>query len=311
MTVKIEDAKREAVPLLVTIAGVSGSGKTFSALLLAAGLAGDSGAVGFLDTENKRGKMYADNADIMKALPKGYKYSELRAPFAPSRYIEHIDAFEQIGCNVLVVDSGSHAWEGDGGCSDIAENNKLRGTPNWIMAKREHKRMMNRLMASPMHIIFCIRAREKIKVLKDANGKDQFVPQGLQPIQEKNFTFEQTLSFMLDEESHEFAFIKKCPAGLRSVFGDEKLLSKEIGGKLKAWVDSGAAVEASDEDLVEQARAFAAQGLVAYQEFWKTITGKQQQALACEHDKNKELARIADDRAKAHEEPSLLGGEAA
>ena len=307
MSVRIEDAKREAVPLLITIAGVSGSGKTFSALLLAAGLAGEGGLVGFLDTENKRGKMYADNPDIRAALPQGYKYAELRAPFSPSRYIEYIEAFEQLGCSVLVVDSGSHAWEGDGGCSDIAENNKLRGTPNWILAKREHKRMMHRLMASPMHIIFCIRAREKIKVVKDSNGKDQFVPQGLQPIQEKNFTFEQTLSVMLDEATHEFTFIKKCPASLRSIFGDHKLLSKEIGIQLKEWVETGAAVSTSDDDLIEQGRAFAAQGMVAYQEFWKTITAKQKQLLAGEHEKNKELARMADDHYRAEQGEPAVG----
>lgn len=305
MTVKIAKATREAVPLLISIAAVSGGGKTFSALLLAAGLAGENGIVGFLDTENKRGKMYADNADIMKALPRGYEYSELRAPFSPSRYIEHIEAFEAMDCKVLVVDSGSHEWEGDGGCTDLAENNKLRGTPNWILAKREHKRLMNRLMASSMHIIFCIRAREKIKVLKDANGKDQFVPQGLQPIQEKNFTFEMTLSFLLDEASHEFSFIKKCPASLRTIFGDKKLLSKDIGIQLRQWVESGNPITTDPEDLIEQARAFAAQGTEAYQGFWKTITGQQRQLLASEHENNKALARMADDRQKPEEEATI------
>lgn len=301
MSVKIAKATREAVPLLISIAAVSGGGKTFSALLLAAGLAGENGVVGFMDTENKRGKMYADNPDIVKALPRGYEYSELRAPFSPSRYIEHIDAFEAMGCHVLVVDSGSHEWEGDGGCTDIAENNKLRGTPNWIMAKREHKRLMNRMMASPMHIIFCIRARDKIKVVKDASGKDQFVPQGLQPIQEKNFTFEMTLSFLLDETTHEFSFIKKCPASLVSIFGEKRLLSKDIGTQLRLWVESGNAVTLDPDELVEQSRAFAAQGTEAYVGYWETLTGGQKKLLLPKHDENKALARMADDRQKPAE----------
>ena len=302
MTIEIVDAKREACPLLITIAGVSGSGKTFSALLLAAGLAGD-GKVGLLDTENRRGQMYETNAKIRAALPQGYKYAEMRAPFSPSRYAEYIDAFEKAGCSVLIVDSGSHAWEGVGGCSDIAENNKLRGTPNWIMAKREHKRLMHRMMASPMHIIFCIRAREKIKVVRGDDGKEKFVPIGLQPIQEKNFTFEQTVSVMLDEVTHEFNFIKQCPEDLRPILVGQKLLSKEIGVKLKAWADGGAAPVAKPDALVRQAQDFAAQGTESYQEFWKTITDADRKALAGEHAANKKIA-AAFDAENRHDEPS-------
>jgi len=81
---------------------------------------------------------------------------------------------------VLVVDSSSHEWEGIGGCCDIAENNKLRGMPNWALAKKEHKKFLNRALLSSMHIIFCLRAREKTKILK-IDGKETFVPQGIQP----------------------------------------------------------------------------------------------------------------------------------
>jgi hypothetical protein len=101
MSVIIAPAKRKSVPMLISLAGVSGSGKTYSALLLAAGLAGEKGTIGFLDTENGRGSMYADSPGIQAALPDGYEIAEMREPFAPARYSEAVEAFEGHGCKVL------------------------------------------------------------------------------------------------------------------------------------------------------------------------------------------------------------------
>ncbi|MBP3955423.1 AAA family ATPase [Gemmata sp. G18] len=297
MTFTISPAKRKAVPMLISLAGVSGSGKTYSALLLAAGLAG-KGPVGFLDTENGRGSMYADSPGIMAAMPDGYEIAEMKEPFAPARYSDAVEAFEKHGCRVLVIDSMTHEWEGDGGCSDIAENNKMRGTPNWIMAKREHKRLMNHLLASGMHLIFCLRAREKIKVVRNDKGKEEFLPIGLQPIQEKNFTFEMTLSLLLEEGTHR-PIVTKCPEPLLPLFaGEQPLVTKEMGRKLRAWSDGGAPAEENPEVLFRQGSEYAAQGTAAYVAFWETLTGKQQKLLLPKHDENKELARMADDRQK-------------
>ncbi|WP_020471491.1 AAA family ATPase [Zavarzinella formosa] len=297
MSFTIAPAKRKAVPMLISLAGVSGSGKTYSALLLAAGLAG-KGSVGFLDTENGRGSMYADSPGIMAALPDGYEIAEMKEPFAPTRYSVAVEDFEKHGCKVLVIDSMTHEWEGHGGCSDIAENNKMKGTPNWILAKREHKRMMNCLLASGMHLIFCLRAREKIKVMKDANSKDQFVPIGLQPIQEKNFTFEMTLSLLLEEGTHR-PIVTKCPEPLLPLFaGELPLVTKEMGRKLRAWSEGGAPAEENPDVLFKQGTEYAAQGTVSYTDFWETLTGKQKKLLLPKHDENKELARMADERQK-------------
>lgn len=307
MTLTITPAKRRAVPMLISLAGVSGSGKTYSALLLAAGLAGSKGSVGFLDTENGRGAMYADSPGIQAALPNGYEIAEMREPFSPSRYSEAVETFEKQGCKVLVIDSMTHEWEGYGGCSDIAENNKLRGMPNWAKAKMEHKRMMNHLLASSMHVIFCLRAREKVKIMKNSQGKEEFVQQGLQPIQEKNFTFEMTLSLLLDEKTHR-PEVTKCPEPLLHLFeGNQALVTKQMGEKLRAWSDGAAPVNADPQALAEQALAYASQGMDSYSEFWKGLTGKQQKELLPRHEEFKAMGRMADDRRKPEGDDSLLG----
>lgn len=297
--VTIEKALRKSVPMLVSIAGVSGSGKTYSALLLAAGLAGPDGRVGLLDTENGRGSMYADSPGINAELPGGYEIAELREPFAPTRYSECVEAFQEHGCKVLVIDSATHAWEGYGGCADIAENNKLRGMPNWAKAKLEHKRMMNHFLAAKMHIIFCLRAREKVKiakVMKDGREREEIIPIGLQPIQEKGFVFEMTLSLMLDEFTHR-PTVTKCPEPLLHLFqGDQPLITKAMGEKLRVWAEAAATPSIDPDALIDQAIAYAAQGTAAYQEYWESLPARRRKELLPRHDEFKELARMADDR---------------
>jgi hypothetical protein len=160
-THKIHKAERRAVPGLIGIAGPSSSGKTLSALLLAAGLCPEGKRIGFIDTEKGRGEHYADNPLVLQNLPKGYYVKQLDEPFSPSRYVDVLEEFRAEGdFGVVIIDSATHEWEGFGGCADIAENNKLGGAPNWALAKKEHKRFMQKALTMPFHVIFCLRARE-------------------------------------------------------------------------------------------------------------------------------------------------------
>jgi ABC-type microcin C transport system duplicated ATPase subunit YejF len=66
MTFQFAPARREQVSLLIALAGASGSGKTYSALRLARGMA-PSGKIAFIDTEARRGLHYAEQFDFMHA----------------------------------------------------------------------------------------------------------------------------------------------------------------------------------------------------------------------------------------------------
>ena len=112
MPLEIKKAVRRAVPMMISLSGVSGSGKTYSALLLAAGLAGPDGTVVLIDTENFRGALYSDSPGIMKALPRGYQIIALDPPFSPERYTEALQLAEKSGSTVTVVDSATHEYEG-------------------------------------------------------------------------------------------------------------------------------------------------------------------------------------------------------
>jgi hypothetical protein len=248
-----------------------------SGLLLAAGIAGKSGRVGMIDAENRRGKLYADDPLPLEAFPEGYEYDELRAPFTPRAYISKLQEAERAGITVCLIDSGSHEWEGDGGCQDIAEEKKLKGMPNWALAKREHKRLMQFALSTQMHLIWCLRARDKVKIEKDSTGKEQIVPLGIQPIAEKNFVYEMLLSLGFEEKTH-FAYGIKVPGMLAPFFPGNELITKSHGERIAKWNESGRA-EDKFEMLKRRASVVVVDGTDAYRAFFLTLTAEQKHAL--------------------------------
>jgi hypothetical protein len=80
---EFKPAVREGVPLLIGMSGPTGSGKTYSALRLASGLAAGK-PFALIDTENGRALHYADEFD--------FDHGSLQAPFNPDSYWGAIDA---------------------------------------------------------------------------------------------------------------------------------------------------------------------------------------------------------------------------
>lgn len=267
-TITFRQVEREGARLVLGISGISGSGKTFTALQLAYGLAGyDARKVFFIDTENKRGSLYADALRNAKGEVQRFMIGDLYAPFSPQRYIDAILAAQQAGAEVLVIDSISHEWEGPGGCDEIANAGNPK-TPRWNDAKREHKRFMTALLQCDMHVIACIRAREKVKIGRDAQGKTVIEPLGIMPICEKNFMFEMTASLMMwNEGQHQE--VMKCPAELRGILGREKgYLTAADGAALRQWVAGGAQGDPEVESTMNRLRTVTEQGLAALQAAW-------------------------------------------
>lgn len=199
MSFEFRPAVRENVPLLIGLAGGTGSGKTYSAMTLAKGMAGNK-RFAVIDTENGRALHYAELFE--------FDHARLDAPFRPDRYAEAIVAADQGGYPVIVVDSMSHEWAGDGGCLDWHEE-EMRGQDTrkllaWIKPKMAHKQMVTRLLQVNAHVILCFRAEPKVEVGKDKDGKTAIIPKqtltgldGWIPVSEKNLPFELTASFLL------------------------------------------------------------------------------------------------------------------
>ncbi len=272
--IKIRKATRNAARLVFGFAGLSGGGKTRTALEFAYGLAGfDLSKVGMIDAENKRGSLYADIFVDHKTHPTNEQFliGDLEPPFSPERYIQAIKEFQAAGVEVLVIDSATHEWEGTGGCEEIAANNKLGGRENWGLAKQQHKRFMNACLQSDMHIIMCFRAREKVRYDKDANGKQTVVPLGILPVTEKNVMFEMTASMMFFDGG-KYREPLKCPEALLPMLVHERdYLSAEDGYAVRQWVEGGATVDREVEAARAALLTSTEQGMDALAKAWKSL----------------------------------------
>lgn len=191
----IKRATRQGVKPLVGFYGRSGSGKTMSALLFARGLVGDAGRITLIDSESGRGSIFSD------LIPGGYSVLDLDAPFSPQRYEEAIVTAEKVS-DVVVVDSMSHEWSGEGGVIDWADaelekmgggdNNKMR---SWIKPKMAHKLMIGRLLRCRVALICCLRGEEKTHVVKGESKTKIVTDEFSSPLFDQRFIFEMLLNF--------------------------------------------------------------------------------------------------------------------
>ena len=235
-------AVRSQTPLLIGLVGPSGCGKTYSALKLATGMANGRPIYG-IDTEARRMLRYAEEFQ--------FQHLEFGAPFSPARYLEAIQTAADAGAGVIIVDSISHEHEGPGGVLEMhgAELDRMAGNDwkkrerltytAWIKPKQQRQRLINTILQIPCNFIFCFRAKEKMKMVKDQQGKTQVTPVGWQAIAASEFTYEMTTVAVLPpnamgvpdwqaeaakiEHHHQFAF----PAG--------KALCEDTGRLMAEW----------------------------------------------------------------------------
>src|SRR5688572_2194830 len=95
-------AERKAAKLKIALSGVSGSGKTFSALLFAAAI-DPGGRIGLIDSERGSAKLYAGEPGIPPF------FAEDLEDHTPQTYMEKIKEAADAGCTTLIVDSYSHS----------------------------------------------------------------------------------------------------------------------------------------------------------------------------------------------------------
>ena len=111
----------------------------------------------------------------------------------------------------------------------------------WRDVKLAHKRLVSRLLQCRAHLIFCLRAEEKIKFVKDdKTGKMRIEPAGWLPICEKNFMYEMTVSFMLGDDRPGHGRPIKLQEQHKPCFAPNTPLDESAGHQLAAWAAGGA-----------------------------------------------------------------------
>ncbi len=218
-------ALKQKAAMSIALAGASGGGKTKTALELAVGIAGPGGSIGLIDTEGKRALHYA----------RKYKFEhcDFGPPYTPERCTAAIEE-AHARFDVVVFDSFSDEYEGEGGMLDMADREGA-----WIKTKAAHKESIIRYIRRyPRFTIFCLRAEEKVKFGKDDRGKLLITPMGWMPICEKRFMYDMTLSLTLSPETPgmpRFDLPRKLGEDFLPYFKEGKHITREAGQALRSW----------------------------------------------------------------------------
>jgi hypothetical protein len=256
-----QKATRKTSKLRLGLTGPAGSGKTYGALTIAREL---GTKIACIDTEHGSASLYSDMAD--------FDVLELSPPYSPERYIAAIKEAEKAGYEVLIIDSGTHEWNGAGGVLELVDEvarAKFKGNSwsAWNEMTPRHRKFIDTILQSTMHVITTLRSKTETAQVEE-NGRKKVVKLGMKAEQRDGIEFELTVVLDLTHDGH-YATASKDRTRLFA--GDPKPITAETGRRLLEWLNSGAKVEVdpsevaryvdgidSAEDMVQLKAAFGA-----------------------------------------------------
>lgn len=218
-------AKKEKIWTKVLLGGSSGSGKTYSALRLATGLAKKCGSeIAAIDTEAGRIRYYANEFD--------FSDMQLTEPFTPEKYISAIEDAVNSGFKVLIIDSISHEWNY---CVDIHDKMPGNSWTNWSKVTPRHDAFMEKILQAPIHIIATVRGKDEY-VLEEKNGKQTPKKVGLGFKQRDGVEYNYTATFNIAQDTH----IAEATKDNTHIFeGRYEVLTEKDGEALYDWANAG------------------------------------------------------------------------
>lgn len=231
---------REKAKLRMALQGVSGGGKTLSALYIAYGMTGDWGKVALIDTEHERAREYADRSDL--PTPTGtFLYAPMTPPYNVEKYIQYVRAgAEAVGADgVVIVDSLSHAWSGEGGVLEykdqIASNQRGQNSYTaWNAAGKLQNSLVDSILSVPCHTICTLRVKQDYALQPNERGKMEPVKLGLAPIQRDNLEYE--FDIVMNIARDHIATTSKDVTFLDGFGG---VITPQLGKDLAAWLNDG------------------------------------------------------------------------
>ena len=237
MSFVIERAERRKVKIRIGLSGPAGCGKTYSALLVAAGLCnGDYGKVCIINTEGDRAHLYSHLGD--------YAVIKLCGPYTPERYIEAIAAAEKAGYDCIIVDSLSHEWSSAGGIMDavdkMRESNPKKNA--WLEMTPRHRKLVDKIVTASAHIICTFRVKTDYNY---EGGKP--VKTGLKDDQRDGWDYEMTVYGRLG--INHLLDIEKDNTGLFAKENGLFMPGVETGAAILAWCQEGKDVPAYVKEL--------------------------------------------------------------
>lgn len=223
-------ATKAAAKLRLGLIGPAGSGKTMTALRIAAGL---GGRIAVIDTERGSASLYVGERGL------DFDVMELDS-YEVERFLEAIDAAAAGGYSTLIIDSLSHAWAGKGGILEFVDKAGKRSQTGgnfgaWRDATPRHNALVDAILGAPLHVICTLRSKVEY-VVENVGGRNQVRKVGLQPVQRDGLEYEFTVVGDVTQD-HDLVVTKTRAAFLKDAVLREA--GEDLGRQLAGWLASG------------------------------------------------------------------------
>ena len=232
-----QKAERRQAKLRILITGPSGAGKTFSALLIASGI---GKRIAVADSENRSASICADRTEGPLA-GLAFDIMDIEPPYTVDKFTAAIDAAIAAKYDVLILDSISHEWAGEGGLLSKKKALDQRGGnsyTNWAGITKEHEIFKARLINADIHLICTARSKQDYVLEMNEKGKQAPKKVGMAPIQRDGVEYEFTTAFDLAMDHNAVASKDRTSLFDGQVFKP----TVETGKKILAWLMGGKAV---------------------------------------------------------------------
>lgn len=268
-----QEAVKEKLKARIAIDGPTGSGKTWTALQWAVVIA-DGAPIGVVDTENRSAAYYAPTpgktVDRLQPWDPPYRFFHLpiSPPYDPRDLARIIRAAAEdlTEHGVLVIDSLTHYWNGEGGTMDIVDDAKSRNGGNnfagWKEGTPAQRFMLDSIIHAPCHVIATMRSKMEYVLEETIGDRGQKITKpkklGMAPEQRNGVEYEFTLVADMDLEHRVIVSKSRCDVVADWVM--PKGRSVEVAQAFHEWLATG--VERVDADSVRDLIAlFDAQGV--------------------------------------------------
>jgi|21_taG_2_1085346.scaffolds.fasta_scaffold02345_13 hypothetical protein len=228
-------AERSNRKLRMAIAGVSGGGKTYTALKLASYL-GKSTAL--LDTERSSAEIYSNDFDFDVAQLVNHH---------PQKYVDAINQAADGNYDTLIIDSLSHAWIGKDGALDLVSK-QGRSFNAWGKVTPLLDKLTDTLLAYPGHVIATMRQKQSYSQDKDDKGKTTVTKVGLATQQRDGIDFEFDVFGSMDTMNTMSIEKSRCPDLAGQMFA---MPGKELAKILMGWLEGSPAEPVKFEQAKE------------------------------------------------------------
>ena len=222
-------ATRQQRTLNACLFGPSGSGKTYTGLQLLRQLIGDKGRIACIDTERGSASLYPqfdfDTVSLTDYSVDGY-YDALKSAE---------------GYDALLIDSGTHAWNGTGGILErVDEIKRVKGYANPMMAwndvQPEENKLWDAILDWPGHMVMTMRAKQTYEINRDERGKVSIEKLGMGAVQRESKEYEFDVVGRMDMDNVIIIEKSRC----EEISGKTFAPGSDLAGILRDWLGTGA-----------------------------------------------------------------------